>query len=383
MTHKKSTTKNSPFRDNSRQFAAKILFLLCLLTALLLTACGELEFGVETKVSSGRPEVTVVTTTVAQIPEGMVLVTVTPSAQATAVDEATVTGTAVVTISPTPTATTTVVPTATATAAQPASTRQPVLPANTPTPTPTPSWAEIFVYPTVSGIVWPGDSVTVTYDMRADAATLCLAPVFTEDWQCRPVPSTGPYTLAIDPAATTNLQLQLNAYLGETQATGTTTIELNCQEDAWFFSGPPTTCPAGPPVQTAAAYQRFEHGLMIWLENGQWWEPGEMIYVLYDTQTFEPFPEYALPDSDAPTPNIDYDPPEGMFVPESGFGLLWKENSWIRQRLGWATVPEAGFSTTAQRELAQVGPYLYLLDFDGLLLTLNFWNGTWAERGQP
>ncbi|MBK8904045.1 MAG: hypothetical protein IPM53_22880 [Anaerolineaceae bacterium] len=383
MTHKKSTTKTPSFRDNSRQFAAKIFIMLCVISVFGLTACGELEFGVETKVSSGRPEVTVVTTTVAQIPEGMVLVTVTPSAQATATAAATMTPTASATASPTLSPTTTPEPTATATAAavQPAPTRQPVLPANTPTPTP--YWAEILVYPTVSGIVWPGDSVTVAYDTRADTATLCLAPVFTQDWECRPVPSTGPYTLDIDPATNTNLQLQLNAYLGETQATGGATIMLYCDEDAWFFSGPPTTCPAGGPVQTAAAYQQFEHGTMLWLENGLWWDPGEMIYVLYDTQTFEPFPEYALPDSSAPTPNIDYDPPEGMFVPESGFGLLWKENSWIRQRLGWALAPEVGFSTTVQREFAEDGPYLYLLNFDDRLLTLGFWNATWAERSQP
>lgn len=381
MFHKRLMSKNFPIRDSARQFAAKILFLLCLITALLLTACGELEFGVETKVSSGRPAVTVVTTTVAQIPEGMVLVTVTPSAQATAVDEATVTATAVTPTTATPTTTPTSTATATVTAVQPAPTRQPVVPANTPTPTP--SWAEILVYPTVSGIVWPGDSVTVTYDVRAETATLCLAPVFTENWVCDLVPASGPYTLEINPATTTTLQLQLNAYLNETQATGTAIIELYCDEDAWFFSGPPTICPGSQPVQTAAAYQRFENGFMLWLEQGQWWEPGEVIYVLYDTQNFEPFPEYTMPDSNAPTPNIEYDPPEGMFVPESGFGLLWKENSWIRQRLGWAVAPEVGFSTTVQRGYSQEGPFLYLLDFDGRLLTLDLWTSNWAERSQP
>jgi hypothetical protein len=82
-------------------------------------------------------------------------------------------------------------------------------------------------------------------------------------------------------------------------------------------------------------------------------------------------------------PDIEYNPPEGLFVPESGFGLLWRENSWIRQRLGWALAPEAGFSTTAQREFVQDGAYLYLLDFDDQLMVLNFYNGTWAERSQP
>lgn len=357
--------------------------LLFLLAVLGLAACGTLEFGVETKVSSGRPEVTVVTTTIAEIPEGMVLVTVTPWAQATALGEVTGTPTAVTSQLQTPAATVTPTPTALETAVQSNPTRPPAWPpANTPTPTP--SWAEILIYPTVSDIIWPGDSVTVTYDVRAESATLCLAPVFTENWVCDLVPASGPYTLDINPATTTTLQLQLNAYLNETQATGTAIIELYCDEDAWFFSGPPTTCPGDQPVQTAAAYQRFEHGFMLWLAQGQWWgEPDEVIYVLYDTQTFEPFPAYTIPDSSVPMPNIEYDPPEGMFVPDSGFGALWKENSWIRQRLGWALAPEVGFSTTVQRGFSQDGPFLYLLDFDGRLLALDLWTSNWAERSQP
>ena len=363
----------------------KILLALLLLAALWLTGCGELEFGVETKVSSGRPEVTVVTTTVAEIPEGMVLVTVTPSIQATAIDEVMATPTAVATQTATRSPTITPTPTETSTPTpipiQLFPTRAPVLPS----PTPTPDWAEILTYPTVSSIVWPGESITVEYEVRGNSATLCLAPVFTQDFTCHSAPTSGPYSLDIDPTTTTNLNLELHALADSNQAVGSATVMLYCDEDEWFFSGPPTTCPAGPPLETAAAYQQFEHGLMFWLEKGLWWEPGEIIYVLYDSpdQTFEAYPEYALPDSDAPMPDIEYNPPEGLFVPESGFGLLWRENSWIRQRLGWALAPEAGFSTTAQREFVQDGAYLYLLDFNDQLMVLNFYNGTWAERSQP
>lgn len=360
----------------SKKPNSKFLFVLLLLGAVWQNACGELEFGVETKVSSGRPEVTVVTTTVAQVPEGMVLVTVTPSA--TAFAEVTMTPTAVTaTETPTPTDT----PTHTPTPVQLPATRAPVLPTHTPTP----DWAEILTYPTVSSIVWPGDSITVEYEGRGNSAALCLAPVFTQEFTCHSAPPSGPHTLPIDAAAMTNLLLELRVFGNNNEAVGSTTVMLYCDEDEWFFGGPPTTCPAGPAIETAAAYQQFEHGLMFWLERGLWWEPGEMIYVLYDTpnQTFEAFPEYALPNSDAPMPEVEYDPPEGLLVPESGFGLVWRENSWIRQRLGWALAPEAGFSTTAQREFTQDGAYLYLLDFDEQLVVLNFYNGTWAERDQP
>lgn len=363
----------------SEKSVHKTLFALFLLGALWLTACGELEFGVETKVSSGSPAVTVVVTTVAEIPENMVLVTVTPTAQP---ETATATPTAVATQPSASTATPTPIQAATATAVPPSPTRAPAI---VPSFTATPTWAEILVYPTTSGIVWPGETVTIEYEARSDSATICLAPVFTQAWDCRPVPQTGPYALTIDAAAKTNLLLELHAYTGETEAIGTTTIMLYCPESAWFFGGPPTTCPAGPSVETAAAVQRFEHGLMLWLENGHWWEAGEVIYVLYElpSQAFEPFPEYAVPNSNAPMPTNEYDPPEGLFVPESGFGLLWRENSWIRQRLGWALAPEAGFIATAQREFTPDGAYLYLLDDEGKLIVLNFFNGTWAERSQP
>lgn len=364
-----------------------LLLTLALVTVMGLTACGELEFGVETKVSSGRPEVTVVTTTVAEIPEGMALVTVTPSAQATIESEVTVTPTAVTTETATPTATATLSPTATATATavQPAPTRQPVWPTNTPVPTPTPSWAQVLVSPVISNIVWPGDSVTVEYEVQGNSAALCLAPPFTEDWTCYSVPTSGPYTLEIDPSTTTSLQLAIRAFSDDSEAVGSAALLLYCDEDAWFFSGPPTTCPAGEPQQTAAAYQQFEHGFMLWLEEGQWWDSGSAIYVLYEDSGhyFEAYSEASLPDPNAPTPNIDYDPPEGLLVPESGFGLLWREYTWIRQRLGWATAPEAGFTTTAQREFLQNGDNLYLLDGDNRLLVLQLYTGTWAERSQP
>ena len=85
---------------------------ILLLSSLWLTGCGELEFGVETGASSGTPMTMVVPTTVAEIPENMVLVTVTPSEQATDLDTMTATPTAVPTETVTPTATVMVTPTA-------------------------------------------------------------------------------------------------------------------------------------------------------------------------------------------------------------------------------------------------------------------------------
>ena len=358
-----------------------------LLLALFgLTACGELEFGVETKVSSGRPSVTVVSpTSVAEIPENMVLVTVTPSAPAetpTASPTVAITETPTATETAVPTETVTPTPTATATAVPFVPTRAPIV---QPSPTPTPFWPEITVYPTVSSIVWPGDSLTVEYEARGISAALCLAPVFTQDWTCYSAPTSGPYTLEIDEDIRTNLQLELRVNTAEGGTAGGTTALLYCNESAWFFTGPPATCPAGPAVETAAAYQRFEHGTMLWLEAGHWWDPGNMIYVLYDAPnyTVDFFPEYAVPDSDDLDQEIEFNPPEGLMVPESGFGLVWRANSRVRQQLGWALAEEEGFTATVQREWSKQDVYLYLLDFEDNLLVLNFYDGIWAVRSQP
>lgn len=387
MTHKKLTIKNALFRGHSRQSAAKILAVLTFIAALLLTACGELEFGVETKVSSGRPDVTVVTTTVAQIPEGMVLVTVTPLAQATGMGEVTMAATGVAT-QPSEageTAVPTQLPTATSTNPPPASTR----PLATPVPpqpsaTPTAAWAEI-----PNGLIMnpdavsPGDTVTVNYSANATSALLCAAPPLSDQWQCQSAPLAGPFDFSVDPTTRTNLNLELRAFLDSSTAYSSAVLLVLCPEDRWFFAGPPTTCPDGPPMEAAAAIQRFEHGLMVWLEDGQWWVEGETIFILYDDeyQSLESIPQEGMPTG--PMPDDEYSPPDGRFVPESGFGLIWRDNSWVRQRLGWALAPEVGFNTTVQREITNQGMFIYFLDDQDQLIVLSGSSGRWAERSQP
>ncbi len=358
-------------------FDKKKLFAgLLLLGSIWLAACGELEFGVETKVSSRRPDVTVVTTVVADIPENMVLVTVTPSAQAT------------------PTASQQMSATPTAVSSQPAPTSTAVFVSPTPTifklPTPTavtfptpapaatPDYSEIISFTPISGPFSPGDSLPLTYEAVGDSAELCLAPPLSDQWDCRTAPVSGPFIITIDPTYHTNLSVQLRVYRGETTALAMDFIPLLCPEEAWFFDGPPVTCPAEEAIETAAAYQQFEEGWMLWTEYE------DMIYVFFNTpnQTFENYPPYTIPDENAPTPSDTYDPPEGLTVPVSGFGRLWHGNSWVRQNLGWALAAETGYTTTMQQDVQRDANYLYLLDADGRLIALNFYNRSWGVRSQ-
>jgi hypothetical protein len=50
------------------------------------------------------------------------------------------------------------------------------------------------------------------------------------------------------------------------------------------------------------------------------------------------------PESD---PSIE--PPPGRYQPIRGFGMVWREQPGVRDRLGWAVEPETGYETAIQR----------------------------------
>jgi len=90
------------------------------------------------------------------------------------------------------------------------------------------------------------------------------------------------------------------------------------------------------PVQIAE--QVFEHGRIIWLRHSrQMWvmqaapnDPNSGDWFCYN-DTFE-----------EGEPEIDASliPPENMYQPRRGFGKLWRNNTEIRDGLGWAITPE-------------------------------------------
>ena len=356
------------------KFIPKLLLALFLIGALWLTACGELEFGVETKVSSGRPEVTVVITTVAQVPENMVLVTV------TAVDRMTLTPTAV--LIQAPIATETAEPTITASSTAitvPTPTPQLFSPTplpSLPTTTPSPLYPQISDFTPVTNSIQPGSSITLNWEGVGESALLCLRLPFTEQQECRSVPVSGPYNLTINPTYRTNLQLELHVYADGYESLLQDFLTLLCEDKDWFFKDPPVTCPGTPPAQTQAAIQQFEHGWMLWLSQD------ETIYVFFDSsnRSFAKFSPFQLPSEDVPLPNNEYDPPDGRYVPISGFGRLWRSNSWVRDSLGWALETESAFETTIQWEYQREASYLYLLNDNDELIVLNNYGNTWAVR---
>jgi hypothetical protein len=113
-------------------------------------------------------------------------------------------------------------------------------------------------------------------------------------------------------------------------------------------------------------YQPFEHGAMVW-SNQIGWFAQPVIYVLYNDGTFQRFEDTF----DRATDPVEGEeaPPQGFYEPILGFGKVWREQSGVREALGWATeeeIPGAGrfqtFLGGAMIWLSQRGETYVFLD---------------------
>jgi hypothetical protein len=114
------------------------------------------------------------------------------------------------------------------------------------------------------------------------------------------------------------------------------------------LGGTPPPLASGCPLQAVsgnAAQQSFQNGFMIWVEAEQ------SVYVFYDApagslDTYEVYIDNFREGDPESDPTIV--PPAGLYQPIRGFGLVWRTDTAIRDRLGWATAPETGFQTWMQ-----------------------------------
>lgn len=90
--------------------------------------------------------------------------------------------------------------------------------------------------------------------------------------------------------------------------------------------------------QTAAAFQMFDNGYMIWLEYS------DQIYVLFSRAEYLVFGD--IFDESQSEQTIGIQPPPLRFEPRRGFGLAWRQNEEVRRRLGWALHIETGYTAT-------------------------------------
>jgi hypothetical protein len=186
----------------------------------------------------------------------------------------------------------------------------------------------------------------------------------------------GSYSLPVESDFRESIYLDLYVYnTAGQEAIATVYIPLDCPDDLWFFDNPPDGCPREDPVETFAAAQYFEGGWMLWLEET------DTIYAFYEPQrTYGVFfSGFGDPDDPA-AENNDYNPPDGYYVPKSGFGLVWRNYDYTRELLGWALAPEFGFDTTYQSDTDPYSNHLYVVDPDGRIVVLDMYYLTWSYR---
>ncbi len=341
-----------------------------LLLSLLLMGCGELEFGIETRLTSGRPDgATVVVTATQQSADNMVLVTVTPvnanglSETETPTPAATMTATGTAMATETATPIPTMMPSATAT-------NRPFFPTATPEP------PRIFTFTAEPSPAVLNSTISATWSAFGESALLCLK--FISGWtdNCYDVPTNGTRTLWVEGHFREDilLELEVTNAAGETVETSLY-VPLDCPDEMWFFDDPPESCPSAEAVDSNAAVQHFEGGWMLWIGET------DTIYTFYEPErTYSVFYSGFGDPDDPAADNSDYDPPDGFYVPKRGFGLVWRNYAYVRESMGWALAPESGFETTYQSSADPNFHRLFFLDENGRLVGVDTWFSTWGYQ---
>jgi uncharacterized protein with LGFP repeats len=105
-------------------------------------------------------------------------------------------------------------------------------------------------------------------------------------------------------------------------------------------------CPAYPLNERSVggyAVQRFERGVMLWIEQtGFYWEQGVVLVMFKDDMTFVRVSDMWRPGQPEPSPQV---PPRGLYEPLERFGKIWREGAGVKDRLGWAIEPEKSGGT--------------------------------------
>jgi hypothetical protein len=201
-----------------------------------------------------------------------------------------------------------------------------------------------------------GDVVRLAWKARGQRAELC--PLLgTGPTACRDVPLAGQRDFVIDETALRYVGLVLYAHGAGQKVSASVSLRPQCQNlRRWFFDSPPQRCPEDVVAESYAAGQYFERGLMVWVEDS------DLFYVFYEgqdqhgRQTFDLASAQQVKPGASQDDRIGQNPPPGLYEPVSGFGLVWRGevegiDPKVRERIGWATEPEFGFTTATQCEI--------------------------------
>ena len=248
-------------------------------------------------------------------------------------------------------------------------------PPATPTDAPAAAGATIHSFQTGVDIADPGDSIVLSWHWsggeRATIYHLLPTGQFGSDyWTVGP---TGSLEYTISPMRRNTDMFAL--YVSDAQgvaAQATLQVDLRCTAQ-WFFDAAPDICPYEEALAGPGAEQHFERGVMLWMG------PENRIYVLFDDAQSPRWTAYADEwDQGDPASDPSLNPPAGLQQPVRGFGLLWREQTGVRDRLGWATGPEHGYETALQRTSHYRYPVLYIRALDGGVWQLGPNGGSWT-----
>jgi hypothetical protein len=257
----------------------------------------------------------------------------------------------------------------------------PTPPPSTPPPPATPTagssvgGATIHSFQANVDVADPGDTITLSWHWSGgEQATLYhLLPTgqFGSDfWTVGP---TGSLQYTVSPLRRNSDAFALYVIDGGGVAAQVTLqVDLRCTAE-WFFEAAPDICPYEEPLVGPGAEQRFQRGVMLWVG------PEDRIYVLFDDAQSPRWTSYQDTwDEGQPTKDPSIEPPAGLQQPVRGFGLIWREESGVRDRLGWATGEELGYQTALQRTSHYRYPVLYIRALDGGVWQLGPNGGSWA-----
>ena len=217
-----------------------------------------------------------------------------------------------------------------------------------------------------------GGAVTLTWDAPgAETVGITrLSPtgdIFLEP-EAIDLPARGSIELQVPDHYVESVKYYLGARdAGNRLAKAYVTVGVICSYDEYIAPRCPLT-----QEHPWAAFEPFERGYMIWRGDTR------EIYVLYSEDGYETYQDTWQEGNPVVIPGT---PPPGLYAPVRGFGNLYASQPQVRERLGWATAEENGYTMWVETTPGGSGRYPGITTYftlpDGSVLYLYPFTSTW------
>ncbi len=220
------------------------------------------------------------------------------------------------------------------------------------------------------------DTASATQRSGAERITPTLPPSKTPTRTPTPTRTSSP---TATPSVTPNISLPtlsptvLPGVVPIPTAIPTNPPAQNCSVPWFFGNSQPASCPLNPPLVSPGSMRQFQGGYMIWVGMQ------DAIYALYLSatpprwQVFNDTFQEGMPETDS---NFDNAPP-GTWQPQRGFGLVWRSQPGVKDRLGWA-LTEDEISYTVQVQISSDG-LIFISEPGGSMFSLSPTGNDWKS----